>query len=1594
MPNLSILLLGPFQATLDGAPVTGFVSDKARALLAYLAVEADQPHRREALAGLLWPDVPEQSARTSLRTALANVRQVIGDSASTPFLHVTRQSVQFNRHSDAWVDALTFTDLLETPLPRPASEPVEPSTVQCLEDALAQYRGSFLEGFTLADSVLFEEWALLKREQLQRQALTAQHRLAAHYEAGGEPLRALQHAWRAVDLDPWPGAGQRQLMRLLALSGRREAALAQYQAYRQLLAEELEVEPSEATRGLYELLSEGEWPPDMSVSRVILERDVVTADPCPYRGLAAFREQDAPFFFGREGFVARLASAVRQKSMVAVIVGSSGCGKSSTVFAGLLPGLREAEWLIAAFRPGRRPFRSLTAALLPLMGPDSDAAPASASNSHPGNVPRATEFSLQQAVERALQLNPGAGRFLLVVDQFEELYTLCPDPEVRRRFLDELLGAVEAEESSPAFPFVLLLTLRADFMGQALAHRPFADALQDASLLLGPMTRDELRAAIEKPAQKQGVVFETGLVERILDDVGEEPGNLPLLEFALTLLWEQQSYGWLTHAGYEQIGRVEGAVARYADEVYGDLDPALQTGARHVFVQLVHPGEGTEDTRRQATRAELGEETWNLVRYLADKRLVVTARDTAGQESAELVHEALIQGWDHLRIWMDLDRAFRTWQERLRATLRAWEVADRDEGALLRGAPLAEAESWLTERGSELSGGEKAFIQAGVALREQRVAQRDAQQRRELEAAQKLAAAESQRAEERARSAARLRRRAVYLGLALIVALIAAVVAGVLGNRSANLATENAASAGTAQAASTRAVGQGAAAQTARALEAAQRATAQSASTQAVSGRATAETAQALEEAQRATALAESVARATAEAVAIQEREDARRQAGIGLASQAELQMIGPNPERAVLLALEAVENFPYAWQTEHALGQAVLKHKLLLDLRHGAWVNRAYLSPDETRIMSSGDDGRAVVWAYPSGEELFALAGLGNLGVASWSPSGDRILGTGQAGVPTVWDADSGQKLVELSGHEAWYANWSPDGTRILTFYSQQQDTAVVWDAASGKVLQTLPSDKGIVKGAAWSPDGTRIVSSIGMVWDAATGMEPFTLSEGRAWAYSPDGSLLAGALPNGTVRVLSTVTGDEMLTTSGGHGAGLRISTFWSPSGDRFLTVGADDVAKVWNAETGEELFTLPGVNVGTGFHGAWSPDGTLILTAGDSGEMVVWDSATGKELLAFAAHSAEVAYFEWLPSGDRIITTSADGSAKVWDVSEALFPLGCQPSCPVSAVGGWYSAATWSPSGEQAARGFVDSSIRVWDVTSGDEVLSIQYEPEVEGFLTGGVGSVAWSPEGSRLLTTANDGVARLWDATTGEALLTLPGHGAEMILSAAWSPDGTRILTYSQDGSAKVWDADTGELHVTFTEHNPFAASWSPDGSLIVTSDEFSEIGSAKIWDAASGEVLRDLFPKDFRFGVSGAAWAPDGARIVTFSEDKLGRIWDANTGEELLIFAGLSGASGAMWSPEGDRFLIGGLGGAIKAFDALTGEELVNYDIGMPAEASWSPDGKHIAVSDWEGNLKILPAWQSLEELIAYAYQCCVFRELTPDERQLFGLPPR
>jgi len=324
MTRLSVLLLGPLQVTLDAQPVTRFETEKARALLAYLAVEADRQHRREFLAELFWPERPAGVAQANLRHTLAGLRRVIGDSstapdigpqAAPPALLVTRTTIQFNRAGDTCTDIIAFTALLRTS--RPTAQP----TLAALDEAAGFYRGAFLEDVSVTDSPAFEEWLLVTREQMGRLALEALRRLAEGSEEGGDYERALRYARRGVEIEPWNEPAQRQVMRLLAFTGQRNAALAQYEACRRVLMEELGVEPEAETVGLRRRIRDGEL-----------------GIPAACSQLPAFMQEDAgeavpPLFVARDRQLARLRTfldrAVAGHGCVAFITGGPGQGKTA-----------------------------------------------------------------------------------------------------------------------------------------------------------------------------------------------------------------------------------------------------------------------------------------------------------------------------------------------------------------------------------------------------------------------------------------------------------------------------------------------------------------------------------------------------------------------------------------------------------------------------------------------------------------------------------------------------------------------------------------------------------------------------------------------------------------------------------------------------------------------------------------------------------------------------------------------------------------------------------------------------------------------------------------------------------------------------------------------------------------------------------------------------------------------------------------------------------------------------------------------------------------------------------------------------------------
>jgi DNA-binding SARP family transcriptional activator/predicted ATPase len=395
MPHLSIHVLGPFQVRLEGEPVTGFNSDKVRALLVYLALSPDRPHRREVLAGLLWPEFPERSARTNLRNALANLRHVLGEhacsqdcDASLPFLHSTRQTIQFNRHSDYWLDVDTFEELLAP----------DPSTSGGLEKAVRLVQGSFLDGFTLADAAPFEEWLLLRREHFSRQLVEALDGLSTIYEGRGDYENALVHARRRVKLEPWQEEGQRQLMRLLAVSGRRSEALAQYETLCRSLQEDLDTEPSAETTALWEAIHAGELTPEPA-----LQADVSV----PVWNLPA----SATPFFGRVDELAALRALLSEAdTRLVTITGLGGSGKTRLA-------LEMGSWFAKRDREAAEDEA-------PLSFPDGIAfAPLAALDSAGSLVPAladALRLRLEAGQEQLLEFLRGR-QLLLILDNMEQL---------------------------------------------------------------------------------------------------------------------------------------------------------------------------------------------------------------------------------------------------------------------------------------------------------------------------------------------------------------------------------------------------------------------------------------------------------------------------------------------------------------------------------------------------------------------------------------------------------------------------------------------------------------------------------------------------------------------------------------------------------------------------------------------------------------------------------------------------------------------------------------------------------------------------------------------------------------------------------------------------------------------------------------------------------------------------------------------------------------------------------------------------------------------------------------------------------------------
>ncbi|MFI6239593.1 hypothetical protein ACIBEF_06915 [Micromonospora sp. NPDC050795] len=434
------------------------------------------------------------------------------------------------------------------------------------------------------------------------------------------------------------------------------------------------------------------------------------AQRCPYQGLTAFQPEQAELFFGRTELVERLLARADQRCLTAV-VGASGSGKSSLLRAGLLGAITAdrglaQRWQTMLLTPTEHPLEALAAEIAKLTGQDAPEIRKELA---------ADAAALDIAVRSALAGGPPQTRALLVVDQFEEVFTLCPDKAERRRFIEALLDAAQGADRRTT----VVLGVRADFLAHLMQYPDLAVALEDeAHLLVRPVSATDLREIITRPAAQVGMGVEADLVSTVLADAADEPGALPLVSHALLETWQRRSGETLTLSAYQASGGVRGAIAQTAERAYGDFGAVERRAARRVFLRLTALGDGTEDTRRPIMRTELdgiADEavTARVLDQLAESRLVVM-----GDGTVEVAHEALIRAWPRLHRWLTDDRANLLIHRRLTEAAHTWATLDRDTGALYRGTQLLGAQALTEDRPEELNELESSFLHSSSALAE------------------------------------------------------------------------------------------------------------------------------------------------------------------------------------------------------------------------------------------------------------------------------------------------------------------------------------------------------------------------------------------------------------------------------------------------------------------------------------------------------------------------------------------------------------------------------------------------------------------------------------------------------------------------------------------------------------------------------------------------------------------------------------------------------------------------------------------------------------------------------------------------------------
>jgi DNA-binding SARP family transcriptional activator/WD40 repeat protein len=1395
-------LLGPLEVVEDDASLA-VGTGRQRALLALLTLRANELVGSDRLVEELWGESPPATAHKMLHNQVSALRQALGRNGRLE----THGSAYRLNVAAGERDVDRFDDLVARGRAQLEADPA--SAAETLREALGLWRGPPLadlafESFAQTEIARLEErrWAAFEAWVEAELALGRHAELVAELEAAvaAQPLREQLHG---------------QLMLALYRSGRQAEALAAYRRARTTLVEEIGVEPHAELRALHEAIlaqdaalrsAEAELSDDLLALQVLDARsprpggEAPAAVVCPFMGLATFDAAHAGYFFGRERLVAALVARLVGSPLLAVI-GPSGSGKSSVVRAGLLPALEggvlpgSERWQLALLRPGWNP-------------------------------------SVQ--LDRVL-LEPGE-RVVLVVDQFEEVFTVCRDERERAWFVDALVELAGDRDRGVQ----VVLAMRADFYGRCAAYDRLARLVGANHVLVGPMAQEELRRAIEEPARRAGLQVEPALTDALIADVADQPGGLPLLSAALLEQWREREGRVMRRAAYDRTGGVHGAVGRLAEQTYASLSEPQRDAARAILLRLADAGEqDAAFVRRRMPRDELDldrdEATPAALAALVDSRLV-----TADGETLEVAHEALLREWPRLRGWLEEDAEGRRLHQRLINTARDWQAADRDAGELYRGARLASTLDWVVAgHEADLNELERAFLAASRAEAE--------------------AEGEHQRRTNR-------RLRALLAGLAavLVVALVAGVVA--LNQRGE---ARSAARVADAQRLSVEALSQERLDQallSARAavelddspdtrgnlLSVLQRAPA----TLGVVDHSYILYGAAITSDGRLMAIGDDLGRVYFYDPAT------RRQVGPPYVIENGLvQNIGFSPDGGTLAVsyFDRMAADPLTGRVDLVdTSSRELRHRLQLSIPYSATGSEGPFVFSDVVFLQNGRDmlvrpvygeapddapamplsridgetgavtGRLQVGRHTTGAYASATADRRSVFVTSpgddrtWKldpermrverswPAGDAagavspdgsVFALGSAkGRVRLLDLASGAIRPFAGGHEGpvFRMRFTPDGRTLVT--SGRDGRVLVWDVERGTIAERFDGHTDAVDGLDLTGDGRTLITgsadSRAILWDLAGDRRldrhfpvgrPFELDFApRGIAVSPDGRTLALTHSDGAVALIDTPSlrlRRELRAVDDGA-----IAVAFSPDGRLLAVTGLGALGRItlWNARTLAPAGELGGLGADSPAL-AFSPDGGLLAAAEmDPTDPLrprplrVWD-VRRRALTAFRGQSA-AGSIAFHPSGELIAAAAGQLGTEIRDVRTGRLVARLRTPEPRSVV--------FSPDGELVFVGQYDGRGQMFSTQSWEPVGR-----RFEGH-TGRITFPEFSRDGRMLVTAAADGTVVLWDVETQKAIGSPLAFAPNTYASAALSPDGSRLYAVSTRGDGVSFAVSPG------------------------------------------------------------------------------------------------------------------------------------------------------------------------------------------------------